>query len=444
MGDQQQILRKKTGCADEASPRMTVPEQVTSGCLHGVIFDHGGKPWWTSITHGEHGAGTLGRMCDMLRVTLLDITMTVDPNSGLARGTDIAAACKKRVGNWLALGSTQADHGTLGLAKQISLRHGIPLHKLAVVVENGEHTGSWVHMRLINSLASWCSPAYAARVDEIVMIYFDGSLTTKDSRCARDEVYASIRPASTADPASSNCTARQILSQPVAESTTLQARQSEHARVRKQIRTSSTAIEGLQSVPIPKHLLRSPGVYIGVWGAVEGHESTGSGKRSGVHLKLGKAVDQSLYERNSNHFAEKPHTYILLYVAGCDAGLVAIVESSLKRCARALGLERIGNSCEEFFVALDQLQSVLMALTAEIEQQHGDILVRADDVPVETNVELEKYRIDSEAKAQAEQDKLKFFAELMRAHEDVEVRKMAMDAIRELAIGNAGATQAQA
>jgi hypothetical protein len=112
------------------------------------------------------------------------------------------------------------------------------------------------------------------------------------------------------------------------------------------------------------------------------------------HLKVGKALEKAVTERVKAHYAEKPHTFVLLYVAGCDGGSCYMVEATLKHtAARVLGLEKIRNSGEEFKVPIDTLESTVGALSEEIERRHRDVLCLANDTP--PDLVLEQKKIES-------------------------------------------------
>jgi hypothetical protein len=142
------------------------------------------------------------------------------------------------------------------------------------------------------------------------------------------------------------------------------------------LRDTSVRLEGFTDFAIPKHLLHQTGVYMGAWGSV-----TSEGKLC-AHLKLGKAVEQSVYGRVKDHYSERPHTFVLLYMAGCDGSVCHFLEAAMKHVALAvLKLQPLGNSREEFIVDVDFLQEVVAQVVAQLEQRHADILTRAEDVP---------------------------------------------------------------
>jgi hypothetical protein len=131
-------------------------------------------------------------------------------------------------------------------------------------------------------------------------------------------------------------------------------------------------------------------------------------------IKLGKSVDQPVVCRINQHYAEKPHTFQLLYVAGAEAGFCNQLELAMKNAARALGLKQIANSHEEYYVALHALSSTVQFIVDWLHGHHRDIIVTADDVP---------------QPAEHVKMKMQYFADLIKHAEDEHTRNAYIQAM---------------
>jgi hypothetical protein len=359
---------------------------VTAEQVHHQTDD---RRWWTDInTDGDPGGfaalppwtpGAQARLiiCDLPH----GIRLTLDPVTGLVRATDIVSYFDKRITRWLNLGiGSNDDEGTRGLAFALAADLNTTTKSLVYCLSNGVHAATWIHIQMVVNLATWCCPAFSVHVNKVVMRFHSGQLTTQESQEAACALNATMRPASDADGASTS-----IETAPVAASS------SAHRLVRTNARRRSVrGPETVRDIPIPRHLLTATGVYIGAWGVVDDE-----GGARWWHLKLGKAAEQSVTMRVRSHYAERPHTFVLLFVAGCDGGLCHVVEGALKHmAARVLGLPNVGNSDEEFKVPEDALAGTVDALTDDVGRRHGDLLTLASDAPVDS--EIKKYRIESQ------------------------------------------------
>ena len=311
-----------------------------------------------------------------------DIMLNIDPLSGLVRASDITAHFDKRMTYWLHLGMTSNDNdGTRGLAYALANELETTPAKLVYAVTSAPKS-TWVHIKMVVNLASWCSPAFSLHVSNVVVRYHSGELTTAESEEAARSVQESMRPEATQSSA--------VAQPPVP------TKSPQHRLVRARARQSSVRAPQVHDIAIPRHLLNTTGIYIGVFGLV-----SEEGFSSFWHLKIGKACEQPVTSRIKDHYAEHPYTFVLLYMAGCDGSLCHIAEAALKHiCSKVLRLPRVGSSEEEFKVNLDMLDQTLEELTSELNRRHGDILNRPEDVPESDN--LAKYRIDKEKEAELE------------------------------------------
>ena len=332
------------------------------------------------------------------------VKLTIDPETGLVRATDIANAFDKRLKNWLINGlKSNDDHGTRGLAYALANDVGTTPNKLNYVV-NGDGGGTWVHIQMVVDLAAWCSKSFALHVSKLVMRFYSGELTTEQSLEARSELDAST-----------SLVANGIVHVPQRVPTKSPA----HRLVRAVARNSSVrAPDTVKDVPIPRHLVNATGVYAGVWGIATDESG------SWYHFKLGIAPDQPVRARVKSHYGEHPQTFVLLFIAGCEDGMCRVVEWCMKHLlGHVLNLPHVGNSDEEFKVPVDQLDNVLARLAEELKRRHGDVLVLSDDVPV--SGDIEKYRITTECECEREFKKYAFDQVLKISDEHARERAIA-------------------
>ena len=337
-----------------------------------------GEPWSSSARHR------------LIKCALPHgVTLTIDPLTGLVRASDITKYFEKRVTRWLDLGNrSNDDEGTRGLAYSLASGLGTTPSKLVYVIPVTSSDGiapcTWIHIQMVVHLACWCSAPFSVHVSKLVLQYHSGNLTTEESRSAAQLVHESMRSE-----------ARDARNE--TRSAHVPASSSQHRLVRTRARQSSIRVHEIRDVPIPRHLTTTTGVYVGVWGSVEEDGGDPWG-----HLKIGKASEQSVTARIKDHYAEKPYTFVLMFIAGCDGGQCHIAEAAMKHFAiRVLGLERVGNSDEEFKVPMPDLESTVAKITSDLIRRHGDLLTQADDVSQGTD--LEKFRIqqDTEVKKYA-------------------------------------------
>jgi hypothetical protein len=333
------------------------------------------------------------------------IKLTIDPETGLVRATDIANAFDKRLKNWLFNGlKSNDDEGTRGLAYALAKDVGTTPDKLVYVV-NGGGAGTWVHIQMIVDLASWCSKPFALHVSKLVMRFHSGELTTEESLEARSAL----------DAATSQADCGGVVQVPERVPTKSPA----HRLVRAVARNSSVrAPDTVRDVPIPRHLVNATGAYAGVWGIVT--DETGPW----YHFKVGIAPDQPVRTRVRSHYGERPHTFVLLFIAGCDDGMCRVVEACMKHLlGHILALPTVGNSDEEFKVPADQLDDVLARLVDELKRRHRDVVTLSEDVPV--SGDLEKHRITCECECEREVKKYAFDQILKMSDEHARERAIA-------------------
>ena len=345
--------------------------------------------WWSDVTLDDTSQdfGKIAPPWDLRANTRLiqcnlpnSVRLTIDPASGLIRATDITSFFDKRLTYWLRLGvNGNDDSGTRGLANALANELSTTTNKLVYCVPRGARPCAWIHIQMVVSLAMWCSPAFSVHVSKLVMRYHSGQITSQESREAAQTLNNTMRAAVEDDV-------------PVPEQR-VPASSANHRLVRTHARQNSVrGPSDVCDIPIPRHLLTKTGVYIGAWGVVD--DGTNA---AWWHLKVGKACEQPVTSRVRSHYADRPYTFVLLFIAGCDGGTCHIVEAVLKHMAgRVLALEKVGNSDEEFKVPVPALLDTVGQLTREVCRRHRDILTLAEDLPIDAAVE--KYRIDSEEK----------------------------------------------
>ena len=233
-----------------------VTAEIEDATLHpDAILHPGARAWWT---HGEdacswwHAAAQGIHTPQQMRESLMtvdlpcNIVLNIHRGTGMVRGSDIAVSAGKQIIRWLQLGITCENSGTIakGVAQAVSAKCGIDMKNLAVGVANGTWQGTWGHMCMVNDLARWCDPVYAVHTDDIIMRFLNGTLTSEESRAARAAIDASASTSTPTRPAAS-----------AAGSTGL--------ALRRQVRSTSVRIP-LQGAPIPKHLMQTTGIYMGV------------------------------------------------------------------------------------------------------------------------------------------------------------------------------------
>ena len=332
-----------------ASASLRPHENITAGAVTWWTQGEDASAWW-------HAAAPRIQTTHQLRASLTavdlpcNVVLQIHRGSGMVRGSDIAVSAGKQIVKWCGHTCTR------NVAQAVSEKYQVVLKDLAVVVPNGVWQGTWVHMCMVNDLARWCNPVYAVHTDDIVMRFFNGTLTTEESQAARATVDASAStPMATPIPAPQSEDGRSIVN------------------ARRRVRSTSVRIP-IKGVPIPKHLMHMTGIYMGVWGSVE---CAGASEQT-AHFKLGKSVDQPVVARINQHYAEKPHTFQLLYVAGAEAGFCNQLELAMKNAMRALGHQQIANSHEEYYVPLSALSCAVEHVTKWVHDHHSDMLVTAD------------------------------------------------------------------
>ena len=306
------------------------------------------------------------------------VNLTVDPETGLVRASDITTHFDARMNYWLHLGiSSNDDQGTRGLAFALANDMRTTPNKLVYCTTRGPNVSTWVNIHLAVDLARWCSPTFSVHVNKVLLRYHSGQITSDESHSAARAVNASIR-------------SPEVEGDDIPTLVKTPASSSNHRLVRATARRQSTrGPRDVRDIPIPHHLLTTTGVYIGAWGVVDDGSDA-----PWWHLKIGKASEQPVTMRVRAHYAEKPHTFVLLFVAGCDGGLCHAVELALKhQAARVMGLASVANSDEEFKVPVDALDRTVGDLKDEVCRRHGDILTLDSDVPAAFDVE--KCRIEA-------------------------------------------------
>lgn len=378
----------------------------------------GTKPrrWWTEVTYNEVSPdfGKLPPPWDMsARPRLVtcslphNVKLTLDPETGLVRATDICMAFDRQVVRWLLLGANSNGlDGTISLANALASDIGTTPAKL-VYVANGKQGGTWVHIHLIVDLASWCCKPFALHVSKVVMRYHSGQMTAEDSRGARTALNCSLSDSYADTPSSSNATQVVPTKSPA------------HRLVRTTARSNSRrAPDTCQDVPIPRHLMSTTGVYAGAWGIVK------ENNKEFYHFKVGIAPDQPVTCRIKAHYAEKPATFVLLFIAGCDSSVCRAIEWTMKHLlSHILGLPRLGNSDEEYKVPVAELEDILARLGEELRRRHSDVLTFGDDLPI--NNDLEKHRVTCEYKSDCELRKFAFEHALKMSDEHARDRAIA-------------------
>jgi hypothetical protein len=193
---------------------------------------------------------------------------------------------------------------------------------------------------------------------------------------------------------------------------------SKHLVLRRRIRATATRLPNFLDVPVPRHLAKVTGVYLAVWGFV-----TEAGVLW-VHGKLGKGLDQPVVVRVDSHRAEKPFTFALVFIAGCDADMCTTVEKTMKDIVeRKMGLELLGNSKEEFLMPPAEAEETMAAIASEVTRLHRDVLVLAEDVPVPVDTTLELARVAANAETEREKSRVAAEAEIEQARIAADLRK---------------------
>lgn len=165
---------------------------------------------------------------------------------------------------------------------------------------------------------------------------------------------------------------------------------SQHKVIRAKVRDTSVRGKDVSDFAIPRHLVFATGCYMGAFGVV-----TDTAGRQGWHLKLGKAVEQSITMRIRDHYNERPHNFVLFWVVGCDPSFCGLVEATMLHIAgKVMGLATIGGSFEEFFLPLDDIDSVLGAVKEGVVSRHCDMVTLAENIPRDVHVELQTKKLD--------------------------------------------------
>ena len=132
-------------------------------------------------------------------------------------------------------------------------------------------------------------------------------------------------------------------------------------------------------------------------------------------LELANDVLEVLTHFTARHNGKR--SFQLLYVAGAEAGFCNQLELVMKNSARALGLQQIANSHEEYYVPVTALSSTVKFIAEWLQSHHRDIIVTADDIPQPAeHVKL----------------KMQYFADLMKHAEDEQSRNAYIQAMLKL------------
>ncbi len=101
-----------------------------------------------------------------------DVTVWQRPSDGYINVTQICQASGKFYANW-----KQQDTSEQYL-QAVSERIGIPIGSLVQSVTNGPRNsrGTWAHPRIALRIAQWCSPNFAAQVDEWLEAWIRGDV----------------------------------------------------------------------------------------------------------------------------------------------------------------------------------------------------------------------------------------------------------------------------
>lgn len=99
--------------------------------------------------------------------TYFDFKVLIMSENGYINATRLCKDGNKRFDNWLQNQSSKE------LVDELSSSHGIPGELILIKNMTGtyEHRGTYVHRKLITSIASWISPAFAFKVHDIVEEY---------------------------------------------------------------------------------------------------------------------------------------------------------------------------------------------------------------------------------------------------------------------------------
>lgn len=169
------------------------------------------------------------------------------------------------------------------------------------------------------------------------------------------------------------------------------------------------SLEDIRSVPIPKHLFDSRGVIVGFSGPIIRHGV------ECVTLEFKKADDQSIVVA-LRYLKDSCLTWRTMLVFGCSFQYCAIVEETIRQLVYGvLNLHHLGFIPKnEYFLPVYKLVETFCTIEKELIRLHGDILVKASDIPITLNAlqiaaeterheitvkgEIEKHRIDSELK----------------------------------------------
>jgi hypothetical protein len=152
------------------------------------------------------------------------------------------------------------------------------------------------------------------------------------------------------------------------------------------------ARSGVPAFQVPPHLVATPGVYVANFGIVK-HPRKPSPH---VHIKVGKAVEQTVVCRLRDHRNQAPHTFQLTWMAGADAAHCSFVEDTAKLAAKRLNLDPVPATCEEWLVPVDEFAAAHAAIVHAIEHDHRPLLTTAADVPAELDrdLELAKFKVN--------------------------------------------------
>lgn len=100
-------------------------------------------------------------------------------NDGYINATKLCKSADKLFNDYYRNKRTQA------FLAELSLTTGKSVKEFVESEVGGAHTGTWVHPDVAINLATWCSPKFAVAVANLVRRYFNGEITTEESRTAR-------------------------------------------------------------------------------------------------------------------------------------------------------------------------------------------------------------------------------------------------------------------
>lgn len=155
--------------------------ESNSGVDNGVPKRQREMEWWTVVDTRDQSPFQCSApwsedaLRRLIRFDLpLGVILTLDPQTGFVRATDIANAFNKRVAEWLSLGASSLnnDKGTRGVAHALASKIGKDVKDLVYVVNGGSQPGTWIHVRLVFNHASWCNTAFAVHTDDIALRYY--------------------------------------------------------------------------------------------------------------------------------------------------------------------------------------------------------------------------------------------------------------------------------